>query len=70
MEREGFSQVRELCRSWRLEDANFMVGDLFASGKLGRWDTAYASGWVSGYRQALQDVDLERRGRRRNPRTP
>lgn len=67
MERECFSQVRELCRSWRLEDANFMVGDLFASGKLGRWYAAYASGWVSGYRQALQDAELERHGRRRNP---
>ena len=67
MEKEGLSEVQKLCRAYRLEDANFLVGDLFASGKLGRWAAAYASGWVSGYRQALHDVELERHGRRRNP---
>ena len=70
MEREGFSQICDLCRSRRFEDAKFMVGDLLASGKLRFLDAVYASGWVSGYRQALHDAELERRGRRRNPRTP
>lgn len=66
----GFIDIYNLCRDWRLEDANFLVGDMVSEGKLGRWDGAYSAGYVSGYRQALQDLELARRGRRRSPRTP
>lgn len=67
MELEGFANVRALCRQYRLDDANFLVGDLYASGAIGRWDAAYSSGYVSGYRQAVHDMEIP--GRRRNPGT-
>lgn len=65
-----FSRVWEFCRMGYFEDASFLLGDLYTRKAFKQADCDFSSGFIAGYRAALRDVELEKRGRRWSPRTP